>query len=128
MIPLHGMKPGEKTVPSEINGQCIAVYVRRADKYKEMKLLSFSRYSNAVERLWEEGYMRNTSISAGGNHEKKRHQKPVIFIGTEDNDVLEEAIEWGKKEGYRVKFMEDLTFSLFSFNCFNVLLLPLLFL
>ena len=113
MIPLHGTKPGETTVPSEINGQCIAVYVRRADKGKEMKLLDFSRYSNAVERLWEEGYMRNKSIGAGGDRGKKGHQKPVIFIGTENNDVLEEALEWGKKEGYRVKSMEDLTFSLF---------------
>ena len=113
MIPLHGIKPGEKTVPSEINGQCIAVYVRRADKGKEMKLLNFSRYSNAVERLWEGGYMRNKRIGAGGNRGKERHEKPVIFIGTENNDVLEEAIEWSKKEGYRVKSMEDLIFSLF---------------
>ena len=110
MIPLHGTKPAEQAVPSEINGQCIAMYVRRADKGKEMKLLNFSRYSNAVERLWEEGYIQNRRIGIGGNREKKRQEKPVIFIGTENNDVLEEAMEWGKKEGYRVKSMEDLTF------------------
>ena len=44
----------------ESNGQCIAMYVRRADKGQEMRLVSFSDYAEAAELLWEGGYMNNS--------------------------------------------------------------------
>ena len=113
-ISLHGTILGDKTVPSEINGQCIAMYVRRADKGSEMKLLNFSKYSDAVERLWDGGYMRNTSIFADDKSGRRR-EKPVIFIGTESNDVLKEALQWGKKEGFKVKIIKSLFLSFFLY-------------
>ena len=74
-----------------------------------------------IERLWEGGYMRNTSI--GADHKSgRRREKPVIFIGTESNDVLKEALEWGKKERFRVKITKSLFLS-FS----TLLWLPLSF-
>ena len=40
--------------------------------------------------------MRNTSI--GADHKSgRRREKPVIFIGTESNDVLKEASEYFEK-------------------------------
>ena len=81
------------------------MYVRRADKSKEMKLLPFSRFSDAAEMLWEAGYMNNSNAQTGSDNVTSQgtRGKPVIFIGTEDSSVLREAMLWGKKKGYQVR-------------------------
>ena len=93
-------------MPDESNGQCIAIYVRRADKGSEMRLVSFAEYAAAAELLWEGGYMnnsmRNNDIGSINSSSSNTSSRPLIFIGTEDTAVLEEAEEWGKRKGYQV--------------------------
>ena len=104
-LPIKESKNQINSIPNENNGQCIAMYVRRADKSKEMKLLPFSRFSDAAEMLWEAGYMNNSNAQTGSDNVTSQgtRGKPVIFIGTEDSSVLREAMLWGKKKGYQVR-------------------------
>ena len=104
-LPIKESKNQINSIPNENNGQCIAMYVRRADKAKEMKLLPFSRFSDAAEMLWEAGYMNNSNAQTGSDNVTSQgtRGKPVIFIGTEDSSVLREAMLWGKKKGYQVR-------------------------
>ena len=104
-LPIKESKNQINSIPNENNGKCIAMYVRRADKSKEMKLPPFSRFSDAAELLWEGGYMNisNTHTGTRNASQEGTRGKPVIFVGTEDSSVLKEAMLWGKKKGYQVR-------------------------
>ena len=84
------------SIPDENNGQCISIYVRHGDKGSEMKLVPFARYAEAVEIIMTR-YLNNTNPIVPGTK-----GKPAIFIGSEGNDVLKEAVAWGKKHGHQV--------------------------
>ena len=93
-------KNSEKTalsIPDENNGQCISIYVRHGDKAKEMKLVPFARYAEAVEVVMTR-YLNNSNPSVPGTK-----GKPAIFIGSESDDVLKEAVAWGKQHDYQVR-------------------------
>ena len=71
--------------------------------------------------------MRNTSI--GADHKSgRRREKPVIFIETESNDVLKKALEWGKKERFKVLRLQKVSFflSLFYYDFLFLFLHPFL--
>ena len=90
----------EKTalsIPDENNGQCISIYVRHGDKGSEMKLVPFARYAEAVEIVMTR-YLNSSNPVVPGTK-----GKPAIFIGSESNDVLREAVAWGKEHGYQVR-------------------------
>ena len=93
-------QPNRKTalsIPDENNGQCISMYVRHGDKGSEMELVPFSRYAEAVEIVMTQ-YLNNSKPVVPGTK-----GKPAIFIGSEGNDVLNEAAAWGKEHGYQVR-------------------------
>ena len=103
------------SVPDRNNGNCIAVYVRRADKHTEMKLVDFSKYAEAVEVIIKNGFLNNTKYENKNKNEtinekdlgpEDSRRKPLIFIGTEDPSVLKEALAWGEKEGFQVKTLQ----------------------
>ena len=100
------------SVPDMSNGNCIAMYVRRADKNTEMQLVDFSKYAEAVEIIVKNGFLnhtkyenknRNQTINEAELGPTDSRRKPLIFIGTEEPSVLKEALAWGEKEGYQVK-------------------------
>ena len=61
------------------------MYVRRADKSKEMKLPPFSRFSDAAELLWEGGYM-NKSDFRGTNIKMSMSTDMNMNISMNPND------------------------------------------
>lgn len=73
-----------------LNGSCVSMYIRRGDKGREMKLLSFSSFSDAANLL------RNY-----GNDQKVQR---TIFLGTETPQVIEEAEIWQKDHNWKIMY------------------------
>lgn len=71
--------------------ECVGMYVRHGDKGREMKLLEFTDFSVEVLKLWRSGYFSS---------------KPNVFVGTEDPRVIEDAVAWGKKEGFNIIYTD----------------------
>ena len=92
----HNNKKTTLSIPNENNGQCISIYVRHGDKATEMELVPFARYAEAVEIVMTR-YLNTSNPVVPGTK-----GKPAIFIGSESNDVLKEAVAWGKQHGYQV--------------------------
>ena len=115
-------------IPDENDGRCIAMYIRRGDKGSEMRLQPFSKYAEAVDVVMTTYFQhKNHKTHFGHNNHLRHHSnnseesgtdtrsKPAIFIGTEDSDVLKEAIQWGKTKGYQVNIIaSSLLFHYFS--------------
>ena len=85
------------SIPDKNNGQCISIYVRHGDKSIEMELVPFARYAEAVEVVMTR-YLNNSNPAVRGTK-----GKPAIFIGSESNGILKEAVAWGKQHGYQVR-------------------------
>ena len=96
------------SVPDENNGQCISIYVRHGDKAIEMELVPFARYAEAVEIIMTQ-YLNNSNTGTPGTK-----GKPAIFIGSESNSVLNQAVTWGKEHGYQVSELLALSFERIS--------------
>lgn len=75
--------------------QCISIYVRRGDKHVEMELVPFMNYANAAKVLWEEGLVPGPASPA---------LPGVVFLGTEDPSVLDEALVWSKANNWKVQY------------------------
>ena len=84
------------SIPDENNGQCISIYVRHGDKASEMELVPFQRYADAVEVVMTQ-FLNKSDPSIPGTK-----GKPAIFIGSESNALISEAVAWGKEKGYQV--------------------------
>jgi hypothetical protein len=95
----------QTSVPNLNNGQCISVYIRRADKGSEMKLQPFSAYTKAIEIVMDQ-FLNHTKI----HHAAGTKGKPAIFVGAETNAVIKEMEEWGKEHGHQVG----------DFDCLNI--------
>ena len=65
------------TFPDGIPKKIIGIHVRHGDKYKEMRLLSFSKYMSIAEDL-----------------RRKDPELTSIFLSTEDPSVIKEASEY----------------------------------
>jgi hypothetical protein len=101
--------------------QCVSVYVRRGDKHVEMPLVPFKRYADAATYMWEKGYVTGrqegnrsstnlptsasdyasgADVQEGGSSQTM----PVMFIGSEDQNVIDEAIQWGQEHGWKIVY------------------------
>jgi hypothetical protein len=88
----------QTSVPNHNNGQCISVYIRRADKGSEMKLQPFSSYTKAIDIVMEQFLNHSGRV----HHGIGTKGKPAIFVGAETNEVIKEMEEWGKAHGFQV--------------------------
>jgi len=71
----------------ESRGRCVAAYVRHGDKAVEMRLVPFAAYASAAKALFND--------SDPGPR--------LLFLGTEDFRVVQEAASWGRREGVWVR-------------------------
>ena len=114
--------------------RCVGMYVRHGDKGGEMKLLPVNKYLEVASFL----YRHNLSIGNDESVEERERLKKLlagndsstralndthhiqttnfnhIFIGTENPDVIREAMEWGKKNSINVFYTDLFDRSLVS--------------
>ena len=92
-------------------GRCISVYVRHGDKGSEMKLVPFTQYADAALRVFQNTSQALENI--GATELAHRAAAPgsgtiargkVMFIATEDPDVIQEAMTWGVANNIHVRF------------------------
>ena len=76
------------------NERCISIYIRHGDKHIEMELVQFQKYIEIAMDMWKKKMVQNT----------KGNEKLVIFLGTENPKVLEEADIWSKENKIPVKY------------------------
>ena len=81
-----------------LNGNCVSMYIRHGDKGREMRLMSFRQYADVARSLYEKKLVPNT----GGSTESKFIG--TIYLATDNKSVLAEALEWGKKNRFDIKF------------------------
>lgn len=76
---------------------CIAMHIRRGDKVggPEMVVQSVMQYLSTAERLWQEGGVRSGSS-----------EPPVVFVGSEDADALQQVERWGEINGWKVLYTD----------------------
>jgi hypothetical protein len=111
--------------------ECVSTFVRHGDKGVEMTLLNFSSYSNAVQLLWNNGLVpRSQSLLSSYNDEISNnisnihnsidqaididyyqyHSNEILssngtlFLTTDDELVIEEAINWGKLYNWNIQY------------------------
>jgi hypothetical protein len=87
--------------------QCVSIYVRRGDKHVEMKFVSVNVYLETAKMLWDTGLVPGP----GGSPKQLAHNnsglsttKGVVFIGSEDSSVIENAKTWGQQEGWKIAY------------------------
>jgi len=80
------------TLSLKTNESCVAVYVRRGDKFKEMKLVPFPQYAATAEKMWDEGLVPGS----------QGQQTRIMFFSSEDPSVLQEAQEWAMRKGWKL--------------------------
>lgn len=90
----------------------IGMYVRHGDKGAEMKLVPLSQYLEAAQSLWDQGlaHTRYRQKVTDTNPGKPFHptRNGTIFIGTEDPQVIVDAVEWGRVNGWKILYTEVL--------------------
>ena len=75
----------------------VGVYIRKGDKYLEMKNISLARYQSAIEQVWTKLYLNRTI--AGGNEPARN-----LFLATEDSATLQDMIVWSKANNWTVDY------------------------
>lgn len=81
----------------------VSVYVRRGDKAVEMHLVPVSRYSEAIDMLYDKGLV----IPRNSHHHKSSQR--IIFVASEDSRVMKEMTDWSQARNY----------SMYSTNLFD---------
>ena len=81
-------------LPNEL---CVAAYIRHGDKAIEMKLIPTGKYLEVAHMLWNSNYIPRVSQF----HNKT---KGNLFIGSEDPQVITDALHWGKKYSWKVVY------------------------
>lgn len=97
----------------------IAMYVRHGDKHVEMKLLPFQSYANAAKEIHvrkslvnyfnsstflDSNTMKSNNKNIDRNESVASQYFGTIFVGTEDPDVIRDAISWGSKVNWTVSY------------------------
>mmetsp|Transcript_2120 Transcript_2120/g.3747 ORF Transcript_2120/g.3747 Transcript_2120/m.3747 type:complete len:468 (+) Transcript_2120:35-1438(+) len=73
--------------------QCVSVYIRRGDKHLEMKLIKNETvFFETAKQLWQ-----NLP-----NHDQQK--QPVMFVGSEDPEVIDSALTWGVENNWRILY------------------------
>lgn len=76
------------------NDKCVSVYIRHGDKGREMNLVAFDSYINSFLNIVSE--MKKISTTANIK----------LFLGTEDPQMIFQAVEWGRTAGYDIIFTQ----------------------
>ena len=92
--PLHIMK----------NNPIIGVYVRKGDKYLEMKTISLRNYKESTYLVWYKYLVKNTSKIDTLGMNTQVYSRKRMFLATEDSRVLRDMIEWAESEGWDVYY------------------------
>lgn len=118
---------------AQVDGYCISTYVRHGDKHREMALVPFERYKRAAEVIWSNQFIEiarttdssisssslnqtlhtnqsnasSVSSSVSNNNIGSNHSplKKVLYIGSEDIGVYDDAANWGRRQGIDVVWM-----------------------
>lgn len=72
-----------------------------------MELVPFQTFSNVTETLWIDGLLitpEHRLHSTGGQNllPDPKRAPGTFFVGSEDPEVIQEAIEWGNRTGWKV--------------------------
>lgn len=92
---------------------CISTYVRHGDKAVEMKLVPFDSYANAISLLWNK-YMKSFHSDYIYQHQRQKNtaheslflKNTTLFLGTEDPNVIEDAIKWATQNKWKLIYTE----------------------
>jgi hypothetical protein len=75
--------------------QCISLYVRRGDKELEMYLMKNDTiFFETAKDLWN-------NLTPRLNYNQ---QQPIMFVGSEDANLIDHAIEWGKHNNWKILY------------------------
>ena len=86
------------SIPSLSSPHCIAAFVRHGDKDREMTLVPWSTYADAITTIWRRAWAGNQAwASATG-------PRPYVMLGTDDPAVIEEASAWATANGWELRF------------------------
>jgi len=85
---------GFRTSASSPKEQCVSIYVRRGDKHVETIPSPLEYYLDSAKMLWNTGLVPGVAQGDQG----------IVFIGSEDADVIDQAKAWGATNNFRVLF------------------------
>jgi hypothetical protein len=78
---------------------CVSMYVRRGDKHQEMAPVPLEMYFEAAKTAWT-----NILKEAKENGGAEPSGPPVLFIGSEDQAVIDQAVEWGAGNNWGIRY------------------------
>lgn len=81
--------------------QCVSVYVRRGDKHVEMRPVHTDFYMETALTLWEAGLVPGPG---GSGDAVGATPTGSVFLGSEDPDVIDQALRWATKTGWKVHY------------------------
>jgi len=85
------------------NEKCVSVYVRRGDKHLEMYILQNDTvFFETAKLLWNQN-MNDDDLK---QQLSSQQQQPVMFIASEDANVIDNAIEWGKLNKWKIIYTD----------------------
>lgn len=67
----------------------VAVYVRRGDKSREMRISPIQEYIDGMRLLWSLNYLNTPAMSTNSSVASR-----VMFLASESSQVIEEITEW----------------------------------
>lgn len=73
--------------------RCISIYIRKGDKNVEMELINNTKYFETAKVIWDNNYITEPHIGNG-----------IIFIGSEDQQALNEAKQWGIDNNWKILY------------------------
>ena len=77
--------------------QCVSVYARRGDKHLEMKvLMNETIFFETAKELWSNMQPRLDPSQT----------QPIMFVASEDATVVDSAIEWGKRNDWKILYTD----------------------
>jgi hypothetical protein len=76
----------------------VGVYIRRGDKAREMRLIPVREYQLTINLMWSKNYIQpyQSSHHHSSSGEATTMTTKLIFLGSEDSQVIEEMIRWSK--------------------------------
>lgn len=91
----------------------VSVYIRRGDKATEMHLVPFSRYTDAIDMIYDSTQgLLPLLPSPSSNKKRQQHHHPkkrIIFMASEDSLTMQNMSIWSQFHNY----------SMYSTNLFN---------
>lgn len=80
--------------------RCISVKIRRGDKHTEMEMIEDeTEFFMAAQMLFDR-------LKAEGDHIALSQKQPVMFVESEDPDVMESAKKWSAEHGWKMVYAD----------------------